>query len=177
MIGHASLCRERVMELMERTDCCELNEHNFWVRKIPQQYAFHFVSSRNDTYGDVDTPKEISKTIFSRETIQFLDALVTFGQQQEWWFSISARYAEYLELPHLSKAKIFKEQYCLCTVINMGEVGEFSDRCIEAGLAYLRQKQYCQDGTITGIILGRGMENGRFVRYMEIRIPILVKKP
>lgn len=171
-IRYKNLCRQRVEELMERTECYEMNQHNFWVKKIPRQYLFHLVSSQDDQYEDIDLSEEISRGIFSPHTVNFLDPLVEFSQKQEWWYGISEKYAGQLELPFLSKARVMEEQYCLCTVINMGEIGDFSGQCIQPALDYVRRQHYLQTGSVTGIILGRGFEREQFVRYLEIRVPI-----
>ena len=171
-IEYKILCRQRAEELIERTECYEMNENNFWVRKIPKQYLFHLVSSKDDEYEKIQISDEVSAGIFSPQIVNFLDPLVEFGEKQEWWYSISQKYADHLTMPFLSQARVMEEQYCLCTVVNMGEIGEFSDVCMQAACRYAQSKQYMQTGSVTGVILGRGYEQDRFARYLEIRVPI-----
>lgn len=166
------LSQDRVKELIERTQCCKMNENNFWVRKISKQYRFHLVSSKNEQYKEIDMQEDISKALFSSNVISFIDPLVVFGKEQEWFYILDERYEKCLSQDILDKAEIQEEQYCLCSVIDMGKMGDFSEECLSEMKKYIDEKKYIQQGKPTGIILGRGYEEERFARYMEIRVPV-----
>ena len=171
-IRHKKLLYKRVEEVKERIDCYELNEHNFWVKRIPKQYLFHLVSSEGDIYGDIDTSQPVRAKIFTSNMFPFLDPIIEFGTKDEWWFAISEKYEYLLDEELKSHAKILSAEYCLCTIVDMGEIGEFSHKCFVEALAYAEKKYCLCDQPVTGMILSRGYEDDKFVRRMEIHIPI-----
>lgn len=167
--------RNRIEELLERMECCEYNEQNYWVKRIPGKYLFHFLTSENDNYGEIDMPYEIRKQVFSDHMMPMLDPCIEFRDKNEWWYSISEKYAEILDTDCLKKARYIPPRICLCSVVNMGEIGEFTSECLQAAQTYMEQKEYKQDGVITGVLIGRGKENQNYIRRMEIQIPVKLK--
>ena len=67
------------------------------------------------------------------------------------------------------------QQTCLCSILDLGPIGKFDSNYAQPALAYLHQKGYEQGGTMTAILLGRGFEQGQFVRPVELYIPLRLK--
>ena len=175
-IQYKYVLRSRIEELLERIECCEYNEQNYWVKRIPGKYMFHFLTSQDDDYGEIDMPPEIRKKIFSDHVMPILDPCIEFREKNEWWYSISEKYAEILDEECLKNARYSPPEVCLCSVVNMGEIGEFTSECLQSAREYIETKKYEQSGTVTGVLIGRGMENSNYIRRMEIQIPIKIKQ-
>lgn len=173
-IRYKCVLRNRMEELLERMECCEYNEQNYWVKRIPGRYMYHFLTSEDDTYGEIEVPLEIRKQIFSDHLMPMMDPCIEFQEKNEWWYSVSEKYAEILDEVCLENATYVAPQICLCSVVNMGEIGEFTSGCLEAARNYMKQKGYKQDGAIRGVLIGRGKEERGYIRRMEIQIPIKI---
>lgn len=174
-IQYKILMQNRIEELLERMECCEYNEQNYWVKKIPGKYMFHFLVSENDEYGEIDMPLDIRKRIFSDHLMPMLDPCIEFQEKNEWWYSISEKYAEILDDVCLRWARYVPPRVCLCSVVNMGEIGEFTQDCLQSAQAYMKEREYKADGAVVGVLIGRGREEQNFIRRMEIQIPIRTK--
>lgn len=168
--------RTRIDEILERMECYKYNEQNYWVKRIEGRYMFHFLSAENDAYGEIDMPLSVRKQIFSDCLMPMLDPCVEFQEHNEWWYSISQKYDFLLDDACKKAARYLPSDICLCTVVNMGEIGGFTTECLSPVLAYMQEKGYEQEGNITGILLGRGMEKEEYIRRMEIQIPLKINK-
>lgn len=173
-IQYKHIIRNRMDELLERMECCEFNEKNYWVKRIPGKYMYHFLTSTNDSYGEIQIPLEIRKHIFSDYLMPLLDPCIEFQNKNEWWYSISDTYADVLDDSCLKEARHVDSQICLCSIVNMGEIGEFTTNCLQSVKNYMKEKGFEQSGTITGVLLGRGKEENVYVRRMEIQVPLKI---
>lgn len=104
----------------------------------------------------------------------FIDSYVCFNKDKdEWYFAIDEEYFNGLSISYKKKYTIIPAHYCLCTVIEMGPLGQFSHECYEAAVMYAQDKGYHVQLPIRGIIRGRGYGGDHFKRYLEIQIPII----
>lgn len=170
---YKNLLLQRVNQLLDAIECYEYNEGNYWVKRVSANYMFHFVSSNGDEYGKIDTSDDIRKVILSPDILTFLDSVIEINENDDWWFSISDEYKSLLPNEILEQATFISSEKCLCTVINMGEIGEFNNHCADNAIEYIKSKGYTINGPIRGVILGRGTENEQYIRRMELRIPII----
>lgn len=171
-IRYKECMRARIEEILERMECYRYNEENYWVKRVGGRYLFHFLTSENDEYGDVDMPVKLRKEIFSDRLMPMLDPCVEFRNKNEWWYAISEKYDMLLDEDCKKQAEYQPPKICLCTVIDMGQIGAFTRECLKPVLSVMQTKGYEQDGDITGVLLGRGMEKQQYIRKMEIQIPI-----
>ena len=104
----------------------------------------------------------------------YVESMVLFEKEKEtWWYGMEERYIESLQLSFKDE-KYLKKQLCLCTMIDMGEIGCFNRNQLENILNEIKD-EYQIVGTPSGIIVGRGYEGENFQRIMEIQIPIALK--
>lgn len=169
------LSKLRTKEILDQIECYELNEGNFWVKRIPRYYGYHFLSSRNDHYDDIDMDSSVRKAVFHSDVIKYLNPLVKFEEKQEWFYIISEEYKSILPKGILDKAVIQEPEFCLCTIADMGEIGDFTENICKNAIEYCETKGYEITGIPTGMIISRGVEGKAFRRRMEIRIPINYK--
>ncbi|MCH4206667.1 MAG: hypothetical protein LKF79_01265 [Solobacterium sp.] len=129
------------------------------------------MNGENDNYDAVEFSEHARNTLLNDRTIGFIDSIVIFSKQQDnWMLAMQKRYADPLGV---SEFEIdIPARPCLCTVVDMGVVGEFKSSCCRPAVQYAKKHGYEIDGYPYGIILQRGNENGRFERLLEIRVPV-----
>ena len=150
------LLKERVKELAERSETCKFN------------------LGKGDDYDKLQISIENRNLLFSKERMVYVESMVLFEKEKEtWWYGMEERYIESLQLSFKDE-KYLKKQLCLCTMIDMGEIGCFNRNQLENILNEIKD-EYQIVGTPRGIIVGRGYEGENFQRIMEIQIPIALK--
>jgi len=168
--------RRRADEKIWLEENSRMNIGNFFVRKIPAGYRYHFFSAKNDDYGAVFMADETRKMIFDGRNIVFTDPYIIFSEtedgEDEWFFGIEKSYADGLHIPDSDDRILIPAECCLCTVIDMGEIGEFSGECTRSIVAYAGDHGYRMTGKIGGRLISRGRDGGRFHRLMEIEVPV-----
>ena len=168
------MLKKRVTELAMQLEVADLNLSNYWVKKINKKYAFDFVDGIGDDYDKVNTSEDNIRFLLNDKYINFIDSYVCFNKDKdEWYFAIDEEYFNGLNISYKKKYTIIPAHYCLCTVIEMGPLGQFSHECYEAAVMYAQDKGYHVQLPIRGIIRGRGYEGDHFKRYLEIQIPII----
>ncbi|MBF7097671.1 MerR family transcriptional regulator [Alkalibacter mobilis] len=172
-----SLLMERIEKYGKKLTLCRYNLMNFWVDMIPAHYLY----LSNEAVGDTHKKSNISETmnnfIYSHKNISFFDVRVEFEENyQKWWYAIETRYHDALKTPDEGIFRVVPEQICLCTMIDMGEIGTFdASTSIEPIIHYLKKSGYHQVGPVSGMLIGRGNEQKHYRRIMEIYIPITIK--
>ena len=117
-------------------------------------------NGKGDDYDKLQISIENRNLLFSKERMVYVESMVLFEKEKEtWWYGMEERYIESLQLSFKDE-KYLKKQLCLCTMIDMGEIGCFNRNQLE---------------NILGIIVGSGYEGENFQRIMEIQIPIALK--
>ncbi|MCD7809794.1 MAG: MerR family transcriptional regulator [Erysipelotrichaceae bacterium] len=170
------LMKYRLNEINERAEACKLNVGHYWVKMIPRREAFYICSSHNDDYERFEMSDKASEFVFSSEHTAFFDALVRFEDDKEtWWYGMNETYAQQFPIAKSIDKQTMETHLCLCSIIDMGEIGLFNRSCINPILDYTKKK-YQIDGYPVGVLIGRGFEEHKFKRMMEIQIPIKTLK-
>lgn len=171
-IAKQQMLLKRINTIKQNLEICRYNVGNYWVEKTPKRYAYFSISGQGDNYELTTMNPYIEEIVFGKDTISYFDVLVSFSKQdQEWSYSIEDYYHENLHIKDTDNYSVIEEGTCLCTIIDMGPVGNFSYSVIDDIKQYAKEKNYIIDGTIYGIILGRGDDKG-FTRMMKLFMPI-----
>lgn len=150
-----------------------LNIGSYWIKHTSGRTNYYYLTAYGDDYQKIEAPLEICKWFLSPKNIPFCDSIAVFQDDQiEWNFSIQDKYINYFKLPKTDNKQHHNEQICLCTIIDMGEFGSFKTKMINPLLEYAKNKGLAIDGNIYGLLRGRGIENNKLCRYMELRLPI-----
>ena len=144
-------------------------------QSIHPEYQLVFLTNgKGDDYDKLQISIENRNLLFSKERMVYVESMVLFEKEKEtWWYGMEERYIESLQLSFKDE-KYLKKQLCLCTMIDMGEIGCFNRNQLENILNEIKD-EYQIVGTPSGIIVGRGYEGENFQRIMEIQIPIALK--
>ncbi len=79
-------------------------------------------------------------------------------EKEHWWYSIEERY--YSSLGLTVNCKKVPKQYCACTIIDMGDVGEFKSSCVHSLVSYILEKGLEQIDVLYGIrVFPKGNES------------------
>lgn len=172
-IEYKTILKNKITSLQKDLKLCRYNLNHFWVDSVPAKMLFYSGTSQGDQYGNSELSKKIGDMLFSSKYISFFDLYAEFNDtHQTWYYSIEEQYYQQLNLKDYSYDVYQPEQYCLCTVINMGEKGEFSSNLLNPMLQFINQQGYKKMGNPFGIIIGRGNDNHKFCRMMKVFIPI-----
>lgn len=167
--------QRRLSELKERSFLASHNIGNFWIAQIPACFRSHLVKSHGDEYERIDITQESSRFLFSDELLPFVDSgLTVTGKEVDWEISICADYLRDINVKPLEEFSYIPEQICLCTHVDIGEIGHFNPDVFNVLLAYAQEKNVDipDHAKIRGHILGRGYEKGSFRRILKLYIPI-----
>ena len=173
-ITQKTILSRRVKELSERAKSSYLNIGNYWIKEIPEHDLFYMLEAHGDDYGKMELNEESKKILFYERYMPYFESTVIFEKEKEtWWYAIQHDYTRKL-LPDLIFEKKLEKQYCLCTMIDMGEIGEFNRKLLDPVYQYIQDKGYIINGDPRGMIVCRGYENHKFQRIIEIQIPIQI---
>ena len=171
-INEKLLLDQRVKELYERSKTANHNIGNYWFKFIEEHQMYFLVNSRHENYGKIGMSKEDSKIIFNEKNIPYIESTVVFEDGKEvWYYTLTSSYAKKLGI-YAEDIKKLPSAYCLCTVVDMGEIGTFSYDCLRSIYDYIAKNNLVISGNPYGMIIGRGYRNGKFKRIMEIHVPI-----
>lgn len=172
-IDYKTLLLERICQVTERNKMGRYNLGNYWVKRIPERYVFNVVTGEGDNYEKICLPEEMSKILFSNVNIPFYDVYFEYKYGKEIWaISFEKRYFDKLNMLKKGDMLCIPEEYCLCTNVNLGAIGAFNENFYEDALNYMGKKGYCQEGTLSALLIGRGMEKDGFSRLIELHVPI-----
>ncbi|MDF2887833.1 MAG: hypothetical protein K0R23_2218 [Lacrimispora sp.] len=172
-IEYKTLLVERISQVTDRNKIDLYNLGNYWVKQIPERYAFHFVTGEGDHYERISLQEEICKILFSSANIPFWDVYFDYNEGKEFWgISFEKRYFDKLDTLKKENFKCLPEEYCLCSNVNLGPIGAFHENFYTDILNYLKMKGYRQNGTLSALLVGRGMEDNGFYRLIELHVPI-----
>lgn len=172
-IDYKTLVSERIGQVIERNKMGLYNMGNYWVKRIPERYLFHVVTGEGDSYERICLPEEMSKMLYSDENIPFWDVYFEYKDGKEFWgLSFEKRYFDKLKISYKENMTYIPEEYCLCTNVNLGAIGAFHQDFYAGALEYLERRGYVQKGTVSALLIGRGMEEDGFYRLIELHIPI-----
>lgn len=169
---YSGMLIQRLDQLIERHLTMSSNYGNFWVKHVDAYDRFALMDSVEDEYFDVQTPQPVFQYLYSDKVLPFKDSIVEFGEQRDHWYEVVDKiFGNHLALPKESRESV-SGALCLCTVVDMGGIGEFSHDCTVSLRDYLSAHHYPLVGKIYGLLCGRGIDDGRYHRYMELRAPI-----
>lgn len=175
-LTYKALLKERAEELLRRIEVAELNIGHIWIKRIPAYRLYPLMKSHNDSYGEIEIPKSVKNVICSMDIHPFFDGVIELNEGYEQWrLLIHERYAEQLNIPICEGVIQVEEQYCICIILNMGNIGEFNADIIDREIKKIEQMNYEISGKPRSILLCRGSKNNEFRRLLELQVPI--KKP
>lgn len=171
-IVYKSLLKERVKEMSIRARTSQLNLEKYWFKEIPSMDLVFLCTELNDDYDKILLGEDVRASLFQEENFTFFESMVIFEEgKNTWWYGINQDYADALSLNYDYGRKL-EQKLCLCTMIDMGEVGAFSRSMLDPVMEYAEKNGYVIDGMIRGMIVCRGYENGIFQRILELQVPI-----
>ncbi len=172
-IDYKKILKRRTEEMIDNLETVSLNSESYWVKRIDSRTDYYYETAYGDEYQGVEAPLEVSQWFLSPRYAPFCDAIAVFKDDCiEWNFSIQDQYGKAFQLPSASNLIHVPSQICVCTVIDMGDFGTFTkDYCIPL-LEYAKKRGYIINGEIYGVLRARGIEDKKFCRYMELRLPI-----
>lgn len=175
-LKYKSILRERAEELLIRTETAEMNVGNIWIKRVPAYRLYPLMKSHNDSYGEIEIPAEVNDLISSSDILPFCDGVIELCDNgEQWWLSIKDKYAEQLDLPVRQGYVEVEEQYCICVILNMGQIGAFDAEIIQKEINRIREKNYEITSKPRSVLLCRGSKDNEFRRLLELQVPI--KKP
>lgn len=172
-IREKQILAERIRDVSRRLRLCRCNIGRYWIDEKPAVYLYFGGTSTGDRYSISQVDGEMQKVIMSPRNISFFDVVAQFHPDQEvWWYGIERTYHDALGIADSGAYKKIPEEMCLCSVIEMGDFGEFGGGVLEPVFSYMRSEGLALSGGIYGTIIGRGTQEGKFTRVMEIRVPV-----
>ena len=166
---------ERLKEIRSRSVLMLRNLGNFWIAENEPYYSCHLVTSCGDIYDRINLSENASRTIFSESLLPFFESgFIVQGEKTIWQMMIAKRYVESLSVNLPDDFTLMPSEICLCTHIDIGEIGKFSNKVFEVLPEYAAGHGYKKKESeeIRGILLGRGTENGTFRRIVYACLPI-----
>lgn len=172
------LLKKRLSQMNEKLAVCKYNIGKYWITQKADARYYYSGVSKGDEYEKSVLDDRMAEQIFDARNISYFDVCVKFcNDGLLWWYRIEEDYYKSLKIEDYGEVKKTSIQLCLCTYVNMGTMGEFSDEILNEVYEYMKQNKYTLDGIPRGIIIGRGNEEkGKFCRIMELEIPIRVEK-
>ena len=166
---------KRLRQLRDYASLSMLNIGNFWIERVPAVYCFHLVTGRGDEYDRIQMPEEASRFIFSENVLPFFDSGFTvLGDTVDWEMRIEEQYLKALHAKLPEGFVKVSERICLCSNIDMGEIGSFDSSVFSVLRDYAAHHGYTvpEGEPIQGFILGRGYEEGHFRRIVRFYMPV-----
>lgn len=164
---------ERLEEIRKKIYLCSYNQNNYWVDEIPAQVVYEVGPAKGDHYDQLDMGLLMSNVIYDPEYISFFDAGFEFQEDLQMWnYAIEQRFHDVLKIDDKGKYQVQGKQLCLCTIADLGELGNLNQHCANNAVAYVKKHGYHQAGNPRAVIIGRGGVDHRFTRLVEIMIPI-----
>lgn len=176
-IEYKSLYKTRMKQLKKKLRICRYNLGKYIVLEKEASEMFFCSKSDGDKYDRLISDEQMVSQIFDSRNISFFDNCVEFNDEgQTWWYKINKTYYEGLKIKDSGNKKTVPKQLCLCTFVNMGEMGDFTGKLPREINGYIQDNGYNLAGVPRGIIIGRGYdESGSFKRMMEIEVPIEIE--
>ena len=175
-IQYRELLAQRLEQLQMNMLLSTKNIGCFWVEHFPSAYYCHLVTGRGDEYERINLSEKSSSFIFSDQHLPFFDSgLEVEDDRVEWEMGIQEKYVSSLGLEIPEDFTKISGGLCLCTHIDIGEIGSFNQDVFRVLPEFAAEHGFSiVDGAkIRGVILGRGYENGEFRRIVKVHLPIL----
>lgn len=182
-LNYHKLLDSKLEQYIEVLETLEMNQGNYWFKKLPEELYYTYVSSYGDKYGELQGHNHL----FSKWS-RYLP-LVDFGiaisgndilsnnenLKINWTYVIEKQLAEALNLPVDDSVQTIPEGICLCTVVDIGGRDELTYDSFRAVEKYLKDTDYKIRGDIFGKLHARIHKDNNFCRYIELQIPVKPK--
>lgn len=164
--------KDRIKEMADRAKTSQLNLNHYWFKEVEEHELVFLCKGKNDNYGVIELKKENRDILFLNQNFTFYESMVVFNETDEnWYYAINTHYKNNLNIKMSDTIKQ-KKQLCICTMIDMSEIGCFNRKLLAPVLKYVEDHHMIIDGQIRGIIVCRGYQNDKYQRIMEIQVPI-----
>ena len=173
--SYLELLSERLEEIRKNTLLSTKNIGNFWVDHYPVEYRCHLVNGRGDEYDRINLSGDMSRFIFSEHNLPFFsNGLTVESGHVEWEMAIQERYLDALGKTLPEGFVKIPASLCLCTNLDIGEIGQFDPGMLHVISDYAVRHGYetAKSSRIRGILLGRGMEENKFRRIVMLLLPL-----
>ena len=170
-----ALLAERLKQVRDYTALSAANIGNFWIEQVPACFCCHLVTGRGDEYERIIMSEELSRFVFSDRMLPFFDSGFTLNQDRvDWQMRMNEGWLRRLGDSLPKGFERYEGALCLCTHVDIGEVGDFDPSVFQALRAYAAERGYAtkEDVPIRGFLLGRGYENGCFRRIIRYFLPL-----
>lgn len=179
-IRYNTLLYEKIEQYRASLETVELNQGNFWFKKVPEQLYFIYLSSQGDKYEELWRANPLfSEWMNGLPFVEFgvhvtLEDLMNRNtvNREQWSLITEKKYADVLKLPLNESIRFVPSQLCLCTIINAGDKGDLSLKLFDPVMEYLQNSNYEICGDLIGKLLVRVHEGKRYCRYFEMQIPV-----
>lgn len=172
-LNYQRIYLERLKSLKDRFRFCLMNIGNYWIRRIPAHYICHLTNGRGDVYERIEMTPEIRSFFSDSKIPPFIDSGYLFQRDvQEWIWSVDESFVKQLQVNVPEGFRYVPEMTCLCTNVDIGEIGSFKKHADEPVRQYARQRHYHVSGDLQALLVARGTENDRFRRIVEFHLPI-----
>lgn len=174
--AYKKLLSVRLLDLRKYMQLGMRNIGNFWVDRIEAEYRCHLVRGHGDSYERISLWEEESGFIFSDRHLPFFDTGLTMGEGHvDWEMAIREKYVKMLGGPLPESFFRIPENLCLCTNVDIGEIGHFDMSSFNVLQDYADAHGYRspEGSVVRGRMLGRGYEGGKFRRIVRLCLPIL----
>ena len=164
--------KERLKEMTLRAKTSQMNIGKYWFKEIPSHDLIFLCNELNDEYDRISFNEQNKNILFNGDNFAFFESMVLFEEKKNTcWYGINQEYASALSL-HYNPDKTTINKLCLCTMIDMGEIGKFSRDLLKPIYRHIEENGYAINGVIQGMIVCRGYQNDVFQRILEIQVPI-----
>ena len=173
---YENLLAERLAKVRDNAALGRINIGNFWVRNIPPRWKRHLVTGHGDEYDRITLTQDASQFLFSDDLLPFFDNMIRVqGGDAHWEMGVEERYLRKLGKTAPEDFEHMPATRALCTNVDIGEIGQFDPEVFQVLPAYASDHGYKipEDAFIQGQLLGRGYEDGKFCRVVQIYLPIL----
>lgn len=172
-ISYAQVKLNRIRYLRKQNLLSRANVGNFWMDLIPEHYLYYMGRSAGEEYGIAEMDSAMSSFVYQPENIIFFDPYVEYEKDSGiWWYAVSKENHDSLHVKDAGRYRYVKEEMCLCTVMDMGEPGTFTEENLSFIESWLENHQKKRTSSISGLLLGRGRENNHFSRMMKLSMQV-----
>lgn len=171
-LNRIQLSIKRLKSLASLTETCKQNIGNYWVTQYEGGYFFEMFQANGDQIG---TLKEQNNKIglYKEENLAFMDAVcIKNSDHSEWGLLLKDSYLPAVSVSRDYAKYHFDPSLCLCTVIDIGEFGNYEEIMLDEVYQKMMKMGYHQRDKLQGLLISRGMENGQYSRFLKIQLPI-----
>ena len=164
-IKYYQLLKKKVSEINSDISGIDKHLNKYTLCRPP---VLHYIVNRMDYDYDMSSSEMFAKWIDAYPFVE--NTLLIENKKINWCFSIEDKWAEALGFD-VTGLRTFESEKALCTIIKSSS-GCFAHNVYKNIRQYTDSAGYTVLGNIMGHLLLRAHENGDFVRYMKLWIPI-----